>query len=777
MTQQPRRWILAVVGLAVPILAAACTGSSEPETSGAALAHEQQAEHVGRSMCARCHQAEAAAWQGSHHDRAMEPATDDTVLGNFDGAEFVYNDVKTTFFRNDGKFMVRTDGPDGQLHDFEIAYTFGIDPLQEYLIEFPGGRLQALNVCWDTRPADNGGQRWFHLYPGEAIDHEDILHWTGALQNWNYMCAECHSTNVRKNYTVADDRYDTTWSEIDVSCEACHGPGSIHVEWARRMVRGEKPGVLDKGLAVLLADRDGGSWVFDPDAVSARREPPRDSRNQIETCARCHARRTQLTDDYRHGRTLADTHRVAVLDEPLYHADGQILDEVYVYGSFVQSAMYQNGVTCTDCHDPHTARLRLEGNATCVPCHQGSRFDTPEHHFHPTGSTGASCVACHMPVRNYMVVDPRHDHSFRIPRPDLSVKIGTPNACTDCHADQTAEWAAASVNEWYGDARKEEPHYAEAIHAGRTWQPQAGAKLISAIDDPAIPGIARASALKLLRNYPSPNVIEAVRSSLEDADPLVRREAAETLMLFEPEARTRLGVPVLTDPVRTVRLAAARSLAEVPRDRLSVDQRAALKRGLEEYASVQQFNEDRAAGRLNLAWFYTQKGQLDEAERVYRSAIQVAPTFSPAAINLADLFRVQGRDAEGEAVLQDALERVPDDADLQHALGLTLVRVKRHEAALERLERATALAPGRPRYAYVYAVALHSVGRTSEALETLKRAHERHPGHADLVLTLATVSRDNGDTESAILYARKLLELAPGHPGARGLLSELGAGP
>jgi tetratricopeptide (TPR) repeat protein len=382
-----------------------------------------------------------------------------------------------------------------------------------------------------------------------------------------------------------------------------------------------------------------------------------------------------------------------------------------------------------------------------------------------------------MPVRDYMVVDPRYDHSFRIPRPDLTVKIGTPNACTDCHADQTAEWADAAVTEWYGDARTNEPHYAEAIHAGRNWRPEAGPRLISTIEDPSIPGIVRATALSLVRNYPNPNVFEAVRDSLQDDDPLVRREAAETLMLFEPEVRTRLGAAVLSDPVRTVRLAAARSLADVPRNRLDIDQRAALKRGLEEYASAQHFNEDRAAGRMNLGWFYAQKGQLDQAERVYRSAIQIAPTFSAAAINLADLFRVQGRDEEGESVLRDALGRTPDDADLQHALGLTLVRQKRHEEALERLQRATALAPGRPRYAYVYGVALHSVGRTTEGLEALKIAHERHPGHADLVLTLATLSRDNGDSESAIFYARRLLELAPNHPGALGLLGQFGVEP
>jgi hypothetical protein len=280
------------------------------------------------------------------------------VLGDFNNARFTYGGVTSTFFTRAGKFYVHTDGPDGKLHDYEIRYTFGIAPLQQYLIPFPDGRLQALNVCWDTRPREQGGQRWFHLYPNEIVDFQDALHWTGPYQNWNYMCSECHSTNVRKNYDPDTDRFATTWSEIDVSCEACHGPGSQHVEWARDKQAGRVRDDPKQGLVVDLAAR-GGSWVFEGSAPIAHLSGPRDTRPQV-ICARCHARRTQMGEDYDYTQPLGQTHMLALLTPALYHADGQILDEVFEYGSFLQSRMHERGVVCTDCHDPHSGQLRAQ---------------------------------------------------------------------------------------------------------------------------------------------------------------------------------------------------------------------------------------------------------------------------------------------------------------------------------------------------------------------------------------------------------------------------------
>ena len=401
--------------------------------------------YVGRSVCAGCHQTQAEQWSGSHHDLAMQPADESSVLGDFDDASLTQFGVTSTFYRKNGRFMVRTEGPDGKLHDYELSYTFGVEPLQQYLVEFPGGRLQALSLAWDTRPKEQGGQRWFHLYPDEKINHEDELHWTQASQNWNSMCAECHSTNLRKGYDAASRTFSTTWSEIDVSCEACHGPGSDHVRWARRE-SGWKALEAGKGLTVLLDERRGVQWTMNPETGNALRSQARSGDKEIELCARCHSRRSPISDGYVHGEPLLNHYLPRLLDEGMYHADGQIDDEVYVYGSFIQSRMYHAGVSCSDCHEPHSLSLRISGNGVCLQCHQAEKYEQAGHHFHEPDSEGASCAECHMPPKSYMVVDPRHDHSMRIPRPDLSAKLGTPNACNGCHQDRSPEWAAQQLS-------------------------------------------------------------------------------------------------------------------------------------------------------------------------------------------------------------------------------------------------------------------------------------------------------------------------------------------
>jgi predicted CXXCH cytochrome family protein len=406
------------------------------------------AEFVGAAKCATCHQGENALWRGSHHQLAMQPAAPSVVLGDFNNASFTNNGITSTFYRSDSKFMVRTNGPDGMLHNYEIAFTFGVYPLQQYLIAMPGGRLQALGIAWDSRPRTHGGQHWFFLYPGQKIAPSNPLHWTGIDQTWNYMCADCHSTNLRKNYTLRTRTYATTYAEIDVACEACHGPGSNHVSWARKQGEWQKF-VIDHGLTIALDERKEVSWPINS-AGEIRRSRPRESEREVQMCARCHSRRSEIYEDYEHGQPVSDDYRVALLDRDLYFRDGQIKGEVYEYGSFIQSRMFHAGVTCSDCHEPHGLRLRAEGNSLCLQCHSAPKYDSPKHHFHTMGSPSAQCVECHMPARTYMVVDTRRDHSLRIPRPDLSVVLGTPNVCNSCHSDKSARWAADSMDKWYG---------------------------------------------------------------------------------------------------------------------------------------------------------------------------------------------------------------------------------------------------------------------------------------------------------------------------------------
>ncbi|MFZ2311313.1 MAG: tetratricopeptide repeat protein [Methylobacter sp.] len=681
---------------------------------------------VGRTVCTGCHAEQDRLWQGSHHDMAMQEVDERTVLGNFQGAEFSKDGVVSRFFRQNGRFMVRTDGPDGKLADFEIKYTFGVTPLQQYLVELPGGKLQALSIVWDSRTKEQGGQRWFHLYPNEKIDHQDELHWTRRSQNWNFMCAECHSTNLQKNYDDASRTYHTTWSEIDVSCEACHGPGSEHVTWAKQAPGLENGDSQTKGLAVLLNERRGAVWSIDPQSGNGKRNTPRGSDQEIEVCARCHSRRAQLFSDYRYGR-LMDSHLPALLGQTLYHADGQIDGEVYEYGSFLQSKMYQAGVTCSDCHEPHSLKLRAADNGVCLQCHAADKYDDAKHHFHAQGSAGAYCVDCHMPAKTYMGVDARRDHGFRIPRPDLSEKIGIPNACNACHADKSAQWAAATLREWYGHDPKGYQDYAEALHAARIGSVEAKDRLLALLEDKDQSAIARATAISELAAWLSPELLPVLTQALQDSEPLLRSAALEALEQLPPEQRWSLAHDNLRDPVRSLRALAAAALAGVTQPSIPPEEQADYAMATREYLQSLDLNADDTAAQVNRGNFYTSRNEVESAEKAYREALHLDPDFVTAYLNLADLFRLTHRDSEGQTVLEQGLARLPNSADLHYSLGLLQVRLKNTEQALESLERAVRLAPKQARLSYVYAVALIGSGRAQEARAVVRKALKLTP--------------------------------------------------
>jgi tetratricopeptide (TPR) repeat protein len=726
--------------------------------------------YVGGTVCADCHAEEAKRWQGSHHDLAMQPADEGTVLGDFDNAKFTHYGVTSTFSRDGDRFLVRTEGADGKLHDYPIKYTFGVTPLQQYLVEFPDGRLQALGIAWDSRPAVQDGQRWFSLYPDEAIEPGDELHWTGLNQNWNFMCAECHSTNLKKNYDPESDSFNTTWSEIDVSCEACHGPGAAHVAWAGKDEAGRMADTT-RGLVVALDERQGMTWSIDPVTGTAVRSKPRTGSKEIELCARCHARRGILSEDYVPGRPLMDTHRPALLSQGLYYPDGQIRDEVYVYGSFLQSRMYHAGVTCSDCHEPHSLELRSPGDEVCLGCHAAGRFATPKHHFHEPGSPGARCVACHMPARTYMVVDPRRDHSIRVPRPDQSVRLGTPNACLHCHGDRTDAWAAARVREWYGEPMKGFQDFAEALLAGRRRAPEAPGLLVELLGREDQPAIARATAAALLADYPIPQTIQAISNALYDPDPLVRLGGLEGLAALPANLQFRLAGHLLDDPVRAVRIEAGRLLAAAPDTALGAAERARLSDAIDEYIDSQLLNADRPQAQVNLGNLYTRMGRVAEAEAAYRQALALDERFVPAYVNLADLYRQTGREAEAQKTLKQGLAAVPGAASLHHAQGLARVRGKDLDAAVTALARAAELDPDNARYAYVHAVALDAAGNTAAAIDVLEEAYRRHPYDPEILAALASYARKAGDADRAERYAAQLDDLrsrqvkALGQPG------------
>ncbi|MBR0714595.1 cytochrome c3 family protein [Bradyrhizobium liaoningense] len=767
----PRGITKRLIAGASALVAAIAVGLLWFETSKAPVQSPEHTELalIGSESCAGCHEAETRLWQGSQHRHAMDHATGQSVRGDFNDAAFDYAGTHSRFFRKDGKFLVETDGSDGKLAVFEVMYTFGIDPLQQYLIEFPDGRIQALSIAWDTRPKEQGGQRWFHLYPDGAITHDDPLHWTKLNQNWNFMCAECHSTAVRKNYDAGRNSFATAFAEISVGCEACHGAGSRHVAWARG-----KPAArgADNGLLVRFDERSGITWSASAGTLTPTRSAPAPMlRKEVETCGRCHARRGQLSEDWTPGRPLSDTHLVSLLERQRFHADGQMRDdeEIYNYAPFKQSKMFARGVTCSDCHDPHSAALKAPGDGVCAQCHAPEKYQSAAHRHHADVSPPPGCPSCHMPERRYMVVDRRHDHGFRIPRPDLSARTGVPNACNDCHRDKPATWAAQQVESWFGPERRGYETWARAFDAA--WGEAAdGQALLAAIAGSGdVPGIVRASALAEL---PAPDM-DLIRRGLSDPDPLVRLGALDGLEGAQADQLWPLASPRLSDPVRGVRIRAAELLAAVPAARQPAADRDQFAQAAAEFLAAQKLNADRPDARTALGSFFARQANAGEAETEYRAALRLDPSFAAAAVNLSDLYRQLGRDGDGERVLREALVTSARDASLHHALGLTLVRQKRNDAALEELQKAASLAPGQAPYAYVYAVGLNGIGRRDDALAVLKASLRGHPNNLELLSAALNFSREKGDVVAALEYAERMALLLPDDSRLANLIKEL----
>lgn len=744
------------------------------------LSAGDHAGFVGTAECATCHEGAAEQWTDSHHDLAMQQVTPDTVLGDFDNASFEYFGELTEFYRRDGAYFVRTAGPSGERQEFPVTWTFGVYPLQQYLLPLEDGRLQALSIAWDSRPAAQGGQRWYHLHPEEPVRAGDPLHWTGPYYNWNTRCAECHSTDLQKNYRARERRYETTFFEEDVGCEGCHGPGQKHIESVNAGTLNDEPRA---GFPTQLKAR--GDWYFPPGETIARRREPLGTatqvdREQITSCARCHARRSTL-GAYTHGKPFSDTHRLSLLDAPLYYPDGQIRDEVYVYGSFLQSKMQQAGVVCSNCHEPHSNKLRASGNAVCAQCHAPSRFDTPKHHHHgavasatagSAANAATQCVSCHMPATTYMGVDDRRDHSMRVPRPDLSVTIGTPNACNSCHTSESPEWAADALQNWGVSFNAEHP--ALALAALQQGDSRRAAELGKLAADRSASPIWRATALEHAANAGDPNTLNLARRLLQSSDPLLRVSAVRALERLPLPQRYRSLAPLMGDPVTGVRMEVASALASVPLQELGDAERSALLQLLNEYKTVQLKHAEMPATQLQLGIFHSSRKDAPAAENAYREALSLNPELIPARLNLADLLRSQGRETEARSMLEQAVAIAPQSGAAKHALGLLEARSGNRAEALAMLGAAAETEVSGARHRFVYAVALHDFGERDKAIEELKKLHSALPGDEQALLALSNYTAEAGDRASARQYAQSLLALAPGNPAYRQLAQRLG---
>jgi tetratricopeptide (TPR) repeat protein len=726
------------IGFALLVTAFAAWAAADWYVSAPADALAK-AHYVGRASCIECHQAEAASWTGSHHDRAMELATDESVLGNFADATFTRFDETTRFFRDGKKFMVNAEGPDGEYHDYEVKYTFGIHPLQQYMVEFPDGRVQVLRVSWDVDKKE-----WFYVapmdVPNERIPAGDPFHWTGFAQNWNTMCAECHVTNYQKNYDLATDSYHSEYSEIDVSCETCHGPGSVHVDlaqgrslfWDRR---------LRYGLTNSLKNAS--------------------NERQVNTCAPCHSRRSMIHPDYRAGDNFLDHFQPSLIQEGIYHADGQILDEVFEYGSFTQSKMFHEGVKCTDCHDAHSLELKYEGNRLCAQCHQPGKYDGAGHHHHVNAAIGApetQCVTCHMPTTVYMGIDARRDHSIRVPRPDLTVQLGTPNVCNRCHteASEDATWASETIVKWYGEKRPDDPHYGVALHAANRREPQGEDLLRRILNRKETPEIVRATAVELLAGYATEESFDMRRDALSDPSALVRAAAVRA---FPNDALARLVLEIgekLNDPVRIVRLAAATLLAANARQLAGTEFRRALEKAVEEYRAGQLAQLDRAESNRNLGNLSYELGDSVAAVESFRTAIRQQPTRTQLRTELSQILAAMAED--------------PEQADAWKKVGGSQEEIRLlREEEVNLLVRDAKLLPGEAGPHFHRGRLLVLLKRDQEALAAFRKACRLAPNDYDCWLWLALLCERLEQWEEGVQALQHMAKLRPEADDWKGL--------
>jgi predicted CXXCH cytochrome family protein len=711
--------------------------ASDPQTINPPI----KEQYLGDLQCKSCHEDAYKDWQNSHHDRAMQEASDSTVLGNFENATFESNGVGSRFFKQNGKFFVNTEDPKGLYQDFEVLYTFGVEPLQQYMVSLPGGRLQCLLTAWDTKE-----KKWFDLMPDERIQPDDWLHWTGGSMTWNTMCADCHSTYLEKNFEETSNTFNTNWEIIDVSCEACHGPGQQHLAYVNSSTFQNEEKISGSYLH-LTADLD--------------------NKQQVEECGRCHARRGPLSEVFDHSGVMMDHYLPDILRPGLYHADGQILDEVYVYGSFLQSKMYRYNVKCTNCHNAHSMKLLFDGNKLCTQCHVPTQYDTALHHFHEPGTEGADCKSCHMPGKIYMGNDFRRDHSFRIPRPDQSVKYGTPNACTQCHDDKNSEWAAKAVEDWYGPVRS--PHFSDILTPAQNGDIKALPGLMAMIGDTSKPEIAQATAVWLLGQSPVQGADLKIVEALKHENAMIRYAAVNAMEGTRQEDRIRYLVPLLDDPVKAVRAQAAYVMADISERLIGEPNLEALQNATADFLNILKVQADFPAGQLQRGQYFHKKQNYIAAEKAYKEALKQDPYLAQAHYNLANLYYQQQQFAKAESEFKEVIRLQPDAADAYYSFGLLQAEMQNLKGAAYSLGKAAELS-GNPRYYYNWGLTLQNLLKPKEAEQAFKEGLSIDPNSEINLYALAILYIQQNQRKEAQPIILLLLQINPNNPDYQNLM-------
>ena len=736
-------------------------------TDAFGLAAEQPtfAAYAGSASCKECHAEAYELWARSHHglaERLPEPKLDQAA---FDPARsFRHGTQQTSLHTRSNRYFLTTPGLSHTQETFQAERVIGHDPLRQMLVPFPGGRLQTTEAAWDPR-----SNEWFNVYGTEDRQPGEWGHWTGRGMNWNTMCATCHNTRLRKNYDATNDVFHTTMAERGVGCESCHGPMKAHNEWQ-------------------YANK--GKNLKDPTIKKLSRD------QMFDTCAACHSRRGEITGDPKPGDSFFDHHLLSIVDESdLFYADGQVRDEDYEVTAFLGSRMFHKGVRCVDCHDFHSAKVRLPGNMMCLSCHSPGQtnapvinpvthsrhkvfgfdtngtmlnFDLGDYNPKTIKETGGECVNCHMPQTYYMQRHLRHDHGFTIPDPLLTKQFGIPNACNRCHQDKTTDWALDYVEKWYGD-KMNRPYRqrAQTIARGKQGDEAARAALLKMLQTDE-QDYWRAVAANMLERWVSePPVATALANQLTDTNALVRQSIVQTLATLgealPPEIRSALQSQ-LDDSSRNVRVVAAQSLAAT----VDLSSRAG-----SELQHMLQHNADQPGGQMQLGVLALARNDATNALRHFQTAVKWDP-FSPGFRHeTAIVLSQMGRPREALAELQEAVRLAPRDAEFRFKLALAWNELGDSRKVIAELEEAVKLDPRHARAQYNLGLARHAAGNSLGAIQALLAAENAAPRDAAIPYARATIHAQLGQMNEARQAVSRALELNPQFPEAAALLRQL----
>ncbi len=623
--------------------------------------HWNQQELNISLQCAACHRKEFEQWAGSDHAWAWRQVDSALDSEPFHGQTMQAHGEDLRFKTDKQGQLWITEHKSGQ--QFKVHSVLGRRPLVQYLVEGEDGGVHTPSAAWDTEKHE-----WFDVFAGdERLSCEGLAerqsgdwgHWLGRGMNWNSQCAWCHMTEFRKGYDEKTDSYRSTWKEPGVSCIQCHPQAA-------------EPDPQNGCLA----------------AADTRKLTPR----QIhDNCATCHARREELDDQFRAGNRFDEHFRLELpLVEGIFYPNGMQQDEDYCETGLRLSKMGYAGVSCIDCHDPHTAELKLpqEDNSVCLRCHANGTLvnntpapiiDITTHTPCPPSSTGGRCVECHMPISPYMARDPRRDHSFNSPDALLSMECGIPNACIMCHRDKDNTWAQQHIDRVYSGAHlKTTRARTRAIAAAMQGKGETAA-LLAALQHEPNPHW-RATLLEHLAALPRTQEIQQAAQQAAKSDCSPERAAAAQLLGAD-------SMPMLADSSRLVRRAAAwQNLG-----RLSAHKEA--QKALQEQINTAKHQADQPTGAMQLAMLAQATGDKQEAERQYKRAIALDPASPVAYMDYAVFLAGCNRSADALAQMLTCAAKAPQNAQVQYRLGLILAECGYVPQAIRAMQKALSIEP------------------------------------------------------------------------------------